>query len=240
MRGTTSDCLSWEAVQWPDGSGEQTYRQGGRESHMTWTAPRMDGAWQVYDIDQTVWDDARLVYENGYNLQTPTSAQYEKGSAILADGREMDFAHNRNDDRDELALALPDGSALNVEVPLTAAVRYWPDFLKGAEGTFRGRSGIEQQFRLTGSGTERWERWELDGPGGTEGQFALNEDFSGSGELRQGGDLIATLRWSAAGDGVLQPVGAGAVYATASAAARDFQIDRWIGNIAALGPMPAY
>jgi hypothetical protein len=39
---------------------------------------------------------------------------------------------------------------------------------------------------------------------------------------------------------VLEPVGSGAIETTPSAAAQDFRIDQWIGNMAALGPMPMY
>jgi hypothetical protein len=246
MRGTTSDCLTWEAVQWPDGSGEQTYQRGSQQSHMIWGAPRMNGPWQIVDIDQTMWDGARLVYESAYNLQSANSDQYYVGRATLADGREMDFEHNRNNDRDELNLVLPDGSALQIEVPLTVAVGapYWPRFTEGADGTFRGPTGLEQSLRLTGSGDERWNRWELRAPDGTTGAFALEEDFTGSGQLSRSGEVLGALRWwETAEDGLLgalEPVGSRAVEATPSGAARDFRIDQWIGNIAALGPMPTY
>jgi hypothetical protein len=246
MRGTTSDCLTWEAVQWPDGSGEQTYQRDSQQSHMTWGAPRMNGPWQIVDIDQTMWDGARLVYESGYNLQSQNSDQYYKGSATLADGREMDFEHNRNNDRDELKLALPDSSALQIEVPLTVApgAPYWPRFTQGAEGTFRGPTGLEQHLRLTGSGDERWDRWELRAPDGTVGAFTLAEDFTGSGQLSRAGEVLGALRWWETPKdgvrGVLEPVGSGAIETTPSAAAQDFRIDQWIGNMAALGPMPMY
>jgi len=241
-KGTTSDCLHWEAVQWPDGSGKQTYTKDGQRSTMTWDAPRMQGPWQIVDIDQTMWDGARLVYESGYNLESTNSDQYYKGRATLADGREMHFEHYRNNDRDDLSLRLPDGSGLDIGVPLTTATGapYWPIFTQGANGTFRGPSGLEQTLRLSGVGAERWDRWELHAPGGIEGRFTLNQDLSGSGDIRRGGKVVAALEWAAGGDGLLRPVGATAVEATASAAARAFQIDSWIGNIAAIGPMPYY
>ncbi|MBM3476648.1 MAG: hypothetical protein FJX75_25525 [Armatimonadetes bacterium] len=246
MRGRTSDCLTWEAVMWPDGSGEQIYRRDSQESHMTWGAPRMQGPWQIVDIDQTTWDGARLVYESAYNLESPNSDQYYKGRATLADGREMDFEHDRNNDLDQLTLSLPDASVLQIKVPLTVAVGapYWPRFTQGADGTFRGPTGLEQHLRLTGSGNERWDRWELRAPQGMVGMFTLAEDFTGRGQLSRSGEVLGALRWQETPErgilGVLEPVGSRAIETTPSAAARDFRIDRWIGNIAALGPMPMY
>jgi hypothetical protein len=52
--------------------------------------------------------------------------------------------------------------------------------------------------------------------------------------------VVAALDWDADGAGQLTPLGASSTEAGPAAAARDFQIDQWIRNIAALGPSPMY
>ncbi len=80
----------------------------------------------------------------------------------------------------------------------------------------------------------------MTGPGGAQGTFALGEDFEGTGRLERDGQVAGALRWQPNGDGTLDVVGAGSAEVTPSAAARDFQVDRWIATIAAMGPMPIY
>ena len=80
----------------------------------------------------------------------------------------------------------------------------------------------------------------MTGPGGIEGTFTLDEGFAGIGRLERDGHLAAAFRWQSGGAGVLDILGAGSAEITPSGAACDFQVDRWIATVAAMGPAPTY
>ena len=145
--------------------------------------------------------------------------------------------------RDRLTLTLPDGAVMAFEVPLIDGLNYyWPAFSRGASGTYKRAGGPTLQFALTG--TERWNQWALTAPDGTEGAFTLDADLLGQGQLTRAGVTLGALRWWTEIDGKwtgsLNLLGSGQQSVTPSAAARDFQINRWIANGAAMGPSPMY
>jgi hypothetical protein len=231
-------------VELSDGSGRIDYvLPDGRTKHGGWGPVRTEGEWMKADWHQRFWDGASLDYEAGDQTTSPLDDQYERGVASLADGRTMAWDHERNTKRDSLALNLDGGGALSVEVPLrpVTGTLYWPLFAQGAQGTYRGPSGLVHTFTLSGSDDAAgWEECVFSLPDGTTSRSALAADLAGSGEIRRAGKLLASLTWSSSGDGVLRPVGGSAIPATPSAAARDFAIDQWIRNIAELGPTPLY
>jgi hypothetical protein len=241
--GRLSDCTTMERLTCADGSGRIDYHlPDGREKTATWSAVRTEGDWTKSDWHQTIWGEATLDYEAGDNAASPVDDQYERGTAILvADGRTMHWDHERNTRRDELTLSLDDGASLSVEVPLHAVTGtvYWPVFTQGAPGTYTGASGRSQRFTFSGSEPAGWQECVFRLPDGTTGKFALASDFSGTGRIRREGQVLASLSWSASGQGVLRPVGADVIPAIASAAARAFAIDQWIRNVAELGPDPS-
>lgn len=193
-------------------------------------------------MQETLWDGTRLEYNLSVDYAPEDMPQTWAGSATLADGRGMGFVLNRSvDGEDHLVLALPDGSRLEVGVPLTTVLgaAYWPRFADGASGAFRGASGAELNFTLSGGG-QRWDRWEFTCSDGTEGAFTLGADFGGSGQLTSGETIVGALGWLPTGSGTLDLVAAASAEVVPSAAARDFQIDRWVSTIAAMGPAPMY
>jgi len=233
-----------EKLECADGSGRIDYHlPDGSQKTAEWGAVRMEGEWAKSDWHQAIWGEATLDYEAGDHLTSPLDYQYERGTAALvADGRTMDWDHERNLRRDALTLSLDDGAALSVEVPLHAVTGtlYWPVFTQGAQGSYTGPSGLMQSFTLSGSDARGWEDCVFRTSDGTAGTFALTPDLAGSGEIRREGRLLASLSWSSSGSGLLHPVGSDVVPAVASAAARDFAIDGWIRNIAELWPSPSY
>jgi hypothetical protein len=243
LAGTLSDCTTVDALILPDGSGTQElHYPDGREKTVTWSPTRQDGSWRKIDLEEKLWDDARLDYEFGWLSGSPKNEQEWAGAATLADSRDMQFVLERNDERDHLELRFHDGSRLEVRVPLEPQpwTLWWPVFEQGAEGSYQDPAGNEQTFRLRGPADTRWEEWSFSAEDGTVASFAIDEDFVGAGEIKMDGQLLGWLGWQSDGNGKLYPVGAGVLDAVPSAAARDFQVDQWIRNIAAMGPTPRY
>ncbi|MBM3497164.1 MAG: hypothetical protein FJX74_00695 [Armatimonadetes bacterium] len=242
-RGTMSDCTVIDLVRdkWT-GAGYQTFHYpDGRTKTVTFQS--VDGGqYNAHTVEETLWDGAQLVYERGIDPYSRKQEQYERGTATLPDGRSIAFLHLRNTDRDVLELDPDDGSRLEIRVPLTGTLAspFEPLLAKGASGTYESPSGDRQTFWLWGEAGTRWDRWALEARGGVTGGFTVEADFSGAGALRREGAALGVLRWQSTGEGRLEPVGAAAIQVAPSAAARDFQIDQWIGNIAAMGPMPLY
>jgi hypothetical protein len=242
--GVMSDCTVVKVYRFPDGSMHERFdRTDGSWSEVDFSADRMEGTWRVRDVQATHSDQSSLAYKQGFDTWSALNDQYVEGSARLPDGRTMQFRHDRNHELDSLALAPDDGARLQVEVPLTAVAgsAYWPVFGDPAQGRYTSPTGAAYDFTVGGTGDTLWDTWEFRLRDGTTGAFTAGDDLStGTGRLLRGGGLLATLSWQAGGQGTLQPVGASAVSAVPSAAARDFAIDQWIRNIAALGPMPMY
>lgn len=260
MWGTYSHGGAFEHVVHPDGSGTGMHTTpDGLTHHSTWTAPEWEGMTGRQQVQETFWDGMVLEYDFAMDFDVPTSLQMYEGTATLPDGRAMQFrferlqpeaddwgmagvgARGRGEGYDHLQLALPDGSRLEVRIPLVTVEQatYWPVFARGAEGQFISASGARQEFTVRGDG-ERWERWGLVAPDGTQGAFTLGPEFEGGGLLTLGDRPVGALRWSASAEGSVDVLDAGLSAVTPSAAARDFQIDRWVLSIAGLGPAPIY
>ncbi len=257
LAGTLSDCTTVEALILLDGSGTQElHYPDGRWKTMTWSPVREDGPWRKMDLHERLepapvfipmakegpWEGVELDYEFGWLSGSPKNEQRWAGAATLADSRDMQFVLERNDERDHLELRPHDGSRLEVRVPLEPQpwTLWWPIFEQGAEGSYQDPAGNRQTFRLRGSADTRWEEWSFAGEDGTVASFTIDEDFVGAGEVKMDGQLLGWLGWQSDGNGKLYPVGAGVLDAVPSAAARDFQVDQWIRNIAAMGPTPRY
>ncbi len=238
-----SDCTQVDVLRRADGSGEQVIRfTNGRVNSVTWGAPVVEQGWEKTEFHETTWDKTQLDYEKGYKRGSAKTDQYEAGTATLATKESMGFNHQRNRDRDTLDLTPSDKSLFSVAIPLHAVPGsvFWPVFEQGATGKFRNPTGEAESFRLWGTDERGWEQWEFVSTTGITGAFTLGEAFSGSGLLKKDGQVLGALRWGNTGLGTLEPVGAGAVDAVPSAAARAFQFGAWIRNIAALGPMPTW
>jgi len=239
--GTNSDCSTYDYVDTIVNGGHGTILYpDGTSSHITWSLPRRDGPHVAQDIFNELSDGTQLDFT--YGTERDSDISQRVGSAILTDGRKMDFVltHDRAG-LDVLALDLPDGSAMQLRTPFTGRGRdpLLPDFGTGATGTFTPPAGQPLDFAIDGT-ADRGEIWNVSAPDGTEGRFTLGDDFTGSGQITRDGQLQGALRWQASGDGTLDLLAAGSAEVTPSAAARDFQVDRWINTVAAMGPMPRY
>ncbi|MBU0610320.1 MAG: hypothetical protein KKI08_20735, partial [Armatimonadetes bacterium] len=170
------------------------------------------------------------------------------GTIRLPGGAAMNFTLDRVEgDRDQLQVALPDGSVLTLNIPIRGDLAYrqdWPRYADGVTGTFtvpgRGATQLQIGAELLPDGDGVWNRWQSAAADGTQGDYALNADSSGTGQLQQGGQPVGALRWTDQGVGMLDLLGAGVEAVTPSAAARDFRLDQWVRNTALLGPAPIY
>jgi hypothetical protein len=240
-RHTLEDCTVIETLWLAAGSGNQTITDPlNGQSTLVWQPLRYAGAWAVQDLRLELWNGAVMEYQDGGLPGSVGNQQREIGNATLADGRRMDYTLRRCDTLDQLRLQPDNGSQLSVRVPLKFGLKtgYRPVFTDPAQGSFVDISGSSYSFRVVGSRDQGWQTWRFTAPDGTVGEFAIGNDFVGRGQFTSGGRTLAALQWEADGTGTLQPVGASAIQAVASAAARDFQIDQWIRNSAMLGPMP--
>jgi len=223
-----------------------------------------DGTTFTQVADATVWDGDWTIaqnhvvntYPNGAQIDTNitddfSGAEYHgtwNGTARLPGGAAMNFAlDRRTNDRDQLRIELPDGSVTTLRIPTTGALvgrGDWPRYAEGVTGTFaapgRGVTQLQMGAQLLPDGDGVWNRWQSTAADGTEGDYALNGNTSGTGQLRQGGEPVGALRWTDQGIGTLDLLGAGVEEVTPSAAARDFRLDQWVRNTALLGPAPVY
>jgi len=243
ITGTNSDCTQFDYLQKPDMSGEGTITTpGGKTSTTEWTAPTYTAGGMSHHIRKVMADGPVLDLDYSMDWSRAGTPQTRKGTATLTDGRTMQFTHVRAQDvEDKLAVTLPDGSQLELTIPLTSATGaiYWPVFSQGAPGVFTAPSGRQFDFTIAGA-DDMWKTWTFASSDGREGTFSLGEGLIGSGRLREHGDIIGALSWVSQGVGTLDLVDAGSAQVIPSAAARDFQLDRWISSIAALGPAPMY
>jgi len=245
MWGTNSDCSVFDYIttidnittgfiEWPNGM-------------------RMDGIWYAPGFDDTgtlasqhavvtFEDGTQLDYVHSVDMVTPLSPQIMDGSARRRDGQEMDFWLSRTQNaEDHLIIDLPDGAQMEIRIPLQAmpGTLYWPVFEAGATGTYANGAGPPLDFEVRGEDDE-WNMWRFEAGDGTVGTFAVGEEFGGTGQLLQGDNPIAGLRWDAPTTGTLDIVAATTWQVSPSAAARDFQVDQWIANAIALNPTPMY
>lgn len=239
--GTMTDCSTFDYLQAADGSGSGWRRlPDGKRTTLTWTPPVDDGVHITYRTTETFWDGTVLDFgfDMGYGL--PTMVVIYEGTARLVDGRQMAFKYTDTEPVSQVVeLTLPDGSSLHLSVPMRLLPEggMAPDYTAGATGTFTGADGTVQSLKMTGA-SDTWDRWQFSEPDGLSGEFSLSGNLPGTGQIMRDGKLAAALRWPESAAGVLDIVAASSVEVNPSAAARDFQLDRWISTIGAMGPSP--
>jgi hypothetical protein len=239
--GNMSDGSTFDYLQAADGSGSGWRKlTDGKRTDITWTAPVDDGTHLQQSITETFWDGTSLSYTNDVGYGLPTQVITYDGTARLSDSRQMAFKYVDTEPISQaVELTLPDGSSLQLSVPMRLLPEggMAPDYATGATGEFAAPDGTTQTFTMTGA-SDTWDRWQFSGADGLTGDFSLSSDMSGSGQILKNGTLAAALRWPQSAAGTLDIVAASSVEVNPSAAARDFQLDRWISRIGAMGPSP--
>jgi len=243
MWGTNSDCSTFDLTYAADESGFGTFAwPDGRSVDMVWGAPEYEGDKTIQQMQETFGDGTRLTYLYTIDFGPLDAPQTMEGTAELPDGQQMDFSLRRTQEgEDHLRLWPPDGASLDVHIPVqsTGGALFWPRFEEGGTGVYLSAAGDRLDFTLQGA-DDRWDSWSFNATDGTQGDFALDETFAGVGQLTHDGSVLGALRWPETCLGVLDLVTSGASDVAPSAAARAFQMDQWVANIAVMGPMPVY
>jgi hypothetical protein len=128
-----------------------------------------------------------------------------------------------------------DGSTFTMKAPQAPPVFKSPDFSQPTTGTYTSPD-FSIQFTLTSTAGApgRWASLVTDFGGGLTGEFSLNADFSGEGQLLQDGEVLALLSWTATGETDVTYLTAESSATSAAGAALDFLIHRW-QTLTALG-----
>jgi hypothetical protein len=236
-----------------DGSGHATYVKNGQTSTFTWGVPVVVDTpppthTQAVTITETYPDGLTLNYVAFTDLTDANIAiQDKQGTMTLPGNRVLQFHyHSANGifaGTDDYTLQLPNGGAsLHVTVPTVY------DFDLGAyvpapQSQLHGvltPSGIQPgQIQVTGA-SGVWGAWNYTTADGTKGTFNLGTDMAGGGNFVRDGSVVGVLNWDGNIVGTLSQTGVGSEEVNPAAAARDFEVDRWLAGVSRLSPAPAF
>jgi hypothetical protein len=164
-----------------------------------------------------------------------TSTVELQGSGVLPSGATQQFTALTAPPATNLQSQQSDGSTFTWTVPLAPPMFKTPDFSQPATGTYTSPE-FNINFTLTSTAVppDRWTTLLTDFGGGLTGEFSLNPDFSGSGQLLQDGEVIALVSWTRTGEMEVQSLTAESNAASPAGAAMDFLLHRW-QQLSALG-----
>ncbi len=129
-----------------------------------------------------------------------------------------------------------DGSKFTMTAPLFFI---WPDMSQPTTGTYESRKhNIQFTLASTVDVPTRWARMSSDFGGGLTGEFTLNPDLSGSGQLVRDGEVVALVSWTRAGEVSVSLVTGANSAAGPAGAALDFLTHLWLTREALLLPAP--
>jgi hypothetical protein len=161
------------------------------------------------------------------------------GSSVLPGGVTQDFGVLTADGFTDVLATQSDGSVFTLRAPLASPTFTHPDFTQDAIGSYSG-SGFALDFvlRSTPKFPGRWAAMLSDLGGGLTGTFSLHSDFSGFGQLTEGGTLLALVAWTQTGETDVYLLDGQDRYMGPSGAALDFLENRWQTLTALLAPAP--
>jgi hypothetical protein len=230
----------------PDGSGrlETTFPDGSTQTVLQ-SAPVFDGVSKTtIDWDVTASSGLTVKYTSvtdnkGTGTDISDDTTKLTGGSVLPDGKTQDFDVLTEGGQTTVDSTQSDGSDFTLDVPLEGPDFLLPDFAQQATGTYRS-AGYDIQLTLgsTTAGPHRWARLLSDFGGGLAGEFALGRDFSGSGQLLEGGKAIAILSWTRLGETQVNFTSAGRSATSPAGAALDFLTHRWQTLAALMAPAP--
>ncbi len=176
-----------------------------------------------------------MVNPNGTPFDASDDTITLAGSATLPGGLTQIFTAVTDAGTMTLHSEQSDGSEFDMVAPLAPPLNKRPDFSQPTTGTY-STTEVTVDFTLTSTAAApgRWGRLMTDFGGGLTGDFSLNADFSGEGQLLQDGEVIALLSWTATGETDVAFVSADSSATSAAGAAIDFLTNRW-QTLSALG-----
>ncbi len=193
--------------------------------------------WQVTSSDGLSVTYTSVVDDRGTIFDISDDTTELQGSSVLPGDLTQQFTVLRANGQTVVQAQQSDGSSFTLTVPLSAPQFMYPDFSQPTTGTYSS-ADFNIQFILTSTADapSRWATMSGDLGGGATGQFSLNPDFSGSGQLRQQGELVALLSWTATGETEVSFLTAERSATSPAGAALDYLMHRWQTLTALLAP----
>jgi hypothetical protein len=113
-----------------------------------------------------------------------------------------------------------------------------PDTTKPATGTFTRGTQVTSFTLPANPGGAQWNAMTLTAPGGITSAYALTLPLTGTGTVKQAGQILMTVQWGGSGAVTATMADGRSEVGEPSGAARDFLIDRWLWALADAGPNP--
>ncbi|UCH36209.1 MAG: hypothetical protein JSV65_07610 [Armatimonadota bacterium] len=222
-------------ITWPDGT-TQTVQQ---------SVPQFDGVsrtttdWQLTSGDGLSVSYTSVVDDQGTIFDISDDTTELQGTSVLPGNLTQEFHVLTASGQTAVQATQSDGSAFTLTVPLSAPDFTFPDFSQASTGVYGG-PGFTITFTLasTADAPSRWAKLMSDLGGGVTGEFSLNPDFSGSGQLIEAGQLTALLSWTQTGETEVSFLTAERSATSPAGAALDFLLHRWQTLTALLAPAP--
>ena len=202
--------------------------------------PLLKNDWQITSSDGLTVTYTSTVDTHG-NVTICDDTTELEGTAVLPGGVTQTFHVLTDNGQTTVEAQQSDGSVFTLVVPLILAGAncQMPDFSKPATGTYNGQEfTIDFTLTSTPAATDRWASMASDLGGGLTGQFSLNPDFSGSGQMTQAGAQAPYVSWTATGDTRVEYLSGESSANSPAGAAVDYLTHRWQTLTALLGPSP--
>lgn len=216
------------------GGGTQTVEQGVPEFAGTITTIH----WHITTPEGLDTQYTSVVDDKG-NFNSKDDETDLTGTSTLPDGHTQTFDARSVPGESTIHSEQSDGSTFDMNVPLKRTSVQPPDMSVPSTGSY---DIADQHMTFTLASTEaapkHWAAMDSDFGGGVTGAFALNGDFSGSGELQRDGALAGNLSWDRAGVMSLTLVSAEQAQVNPAGAAVDYLVHRWQTLTALLAPAP--
>jgi hypothetical protein len=222
-------------IVWPDGSA-QTVSQSVPEfdsiskTTIHWVVRSSDGLGVAYT---SVVDDRGTPYD----ISDDTTEL--RGSSALPGNLTQEFVVLSANGQTTVQARQSDGSNFNLTVPMAPPEFMFPDFSRPSTGIYAA-GGLELRFTVASTTgiSSRWATMLSDLSGGVTGQFSLNPDLSGSGQLIQNGQPQALLSWTRTGETQVSFLTAERSSTSPAGAAVDYLVHRWETLTALMAPAP--
>lgn len=243
---TTADGTTFVMTVMADGSGRIDITWPDRSTQtVEQSAAVFDGTsltsidWKITASSGMVVDYASIVDDRGTIFDMSDDTTRLQGTAALPGGLTQTFTVETAAGATTVHAAQSDGSTFTLAVPLLGPDYLYPDFSRPATGAYRRRD-LDLAFTLTGAGAPpvRWTQMATDFHAQDTGDFALNADFSGAGQLSRAMALQAFTSWSPAGAIQLRLTSAEQSATAPAGASVDYLLHRWQTMTALLAPAP--
>ncbi len=222
-------------IIYPDGSTQTVLQSAVQWDFVSkWTTN-----WQITSSEGLSVTYTSVVDDQGTMFDITDDTTELEGSSVLPGNLTQQFTAFTGAGQTTVQAEQSDGSTFTLVVPLASPMFMYPDFSQPTTGTYSG-GDFNIQFTLTSTpaAPSRWASMSSDLGGGLTGEFSLNPDFSGSGQLLQDGELVALVSWTSTGETEISFLTAESGAASPAGAALDYLLNRWQTLTALMAPAP--